>query len=174
MATRETIAVIGATEKTGSAVIGKLLEIGTRLLLISDDENAFTFLTKLKSDNAEGRIEIIDCVKEGCWQADIIVFVTSFKNVTDAIERIKEVATQKIIVSITDINDNESSPFVEAQELQQFMPYSKVVAACINAYSAETYIAGDDADAVETISKLIKKAGFQPKTAQSLSAIKAL
>lgn len=175
MAIRETIAIIGATEKTGIAVANKLAEINGHLLLIPDSSNALIYLyNQIRDDFPDAEIEIMECAREGCWQADIIIFAIPFYKAKEIIKTIQEVATQKIVLSIADMEDDASLPFIEAQELQRLLPYSKVVAACTNPYAQETFIAGDDAEAVKTISQIIKTAGYQPKAAESLSAIKAL
>jgi 8-hydroxy-5-deazaflavin:NADPH oxidoreductase len=58
--------------------------------------------------------------------------------------------------------------------LQSLLPFSKMVAAFNNTQSGETFIAGDDDEAVETVSTMLKTAGYRIVAAESLSSIKSL
>jgi len=175
MAVKETIAIIGAAAKNGIAIAKKLAQMNYPLLLISNDSNEVNQLSKyVQHILPDAAIDVMDCAKEGCWQADIIILTISYHTIKEVIKRIQEVATQKIVVSIAVSEDEAIFPFKEAQELQQLLPYSKVIGAYKKPDVPEIYIAGDDEESVETISNIIKLAGYQPKAAESLSAIKIL
>ena len=47
---------------------------------------------------------------------------------------------------------------IKAQELQQLLPYSRIVTALYNPYSSEPFIISDDKETSETISKMISSA----------------
>lgn len=174
MAVKKTIAIVGATEKNGTALIYKLAQGNYRLLLISNDPDQLDqTANQLKEVFRSTEMEAIDCLKDGCWEADIIFLAIPYQEIKDVVGKIKEVATQKIVVCISD-NTGDRFPFPLAQQLQHLLPYSKIVTAFKNINSAEAFIAGDDSEAVATISGILKMAGYQPITADSLSSIKML
>ncbi|HEY6977811.1 MAG TPA: hypothetical protein VH396_16040, partial [Chitinophagaceae bacterium] len=100
----------------------------------------------IKQNNLNAEVEIVDCAKEGCWEADIIVLAIPYYELKEVVEKINEVVTQKIVLIIS---NNEEEGKVE--ELQRLLPYSRVVAAFNNPYS----FTSNDREASETISKII-------------------
>jgi predicted dinucleotide-binding enzyme len=94
--------------------------------------------------------------------------------------RIKEVANQKIVISISNpLNENYNSLVTPpdtsaAEELQKLMPNSKVVKAFntvfasvfttpeIDGKQVDVLIAGNDGNAMVTVSELVQTAGFNP------------
>jgi predicted dinucleotide-binding enzyme len=105
---------------------------------------------------------------------------------------IKEVANQKIVVSIANPLNASYNGLVTppdtsaAEELQKLLPHSKVVKAfnttfaadfatpVINGIQADAFIASNDEDALQTISDLVSTAGFQPIAAGDLSVSRTL
>ncbi len=145
-----------------------------RLLLMSNDDNQLNQVANhIKEISPQTEIETIDCLKDGCWEADIIFLAVPYEDIKEVVERMKEVATQKIVVCISG-NTSDRFPFPMTQQLQQLLPYSKIVTAFKNLNTSEAFIAGNDPEAVETISNILKKAGYQPIMADSLSSIKIL
>ena len=73
-----------------------------------------------------------------------------------------------------------------AEELQKLLPHSKVVKAFNTTFAndfatpviagkqVDSFIAGNDTDAVQTVSELIKTAGFNPIIAGDLSVSRTL
>ncbi|WP_204308166.1 hypothetical protein, partial [Klebsiella aerogenes] len=84
----------------------------------------------------------------------------------------KEVITQKLVLCISEDQNGNYFPFSEAQELQQLLPFSKVVAAFNNGQSAEMLLAGDDKESVRQVALIVESAGYLPILAESLSTIK--
>jgi predicted dinucleotide-binding enzyme len=107
-------------------------------------------------------------------------------------EKIKEVATQKIVVSIANpLNETNSGLLTPAstsaaEELQKSLPFSKVVKAFSTSYAAnfsqpviggqkaDAFIAGNDEEAVSLVRDLVKTAGFQPVVAGNLAVSRTL
>lgn len=173
MAVKKTIAIVGATEGKGIAIAYKLAETNYRLLLISDDENRATEILmdiKIKFPNAEA--EIIGCEKEACWEADIIILAVSYYFKKEVIEKIKEVATQKIVVSISD--NYTSFTLDSTAELQTLLPYSRVVNIFNDTEIIKTFIAGNDGEALQTISDMVRSAGFDNILINNMSRNKTL
>jgi predicted dinucleotide-binding enzyme len=193
MALKQTIAIIGATESTGSAISKSLSKSSRRLLLMGKDGEALDALkTGLIAAGANAEIELNNCAKEACWEADVIVIATTDELDKEVIDRIKDVAIGKVVISI-------SSPFTrtykayagssetsDAEELQKLLPYSKVVKTFNTVFardfktstivndSGEIFIAGNNTDALEVVSNLILSAGFIPIIVGDLSVSRRL
>jgi predicted dinucleotide-binding enzyme len=186
MAQKKTIAIIGATTQRGSIIAKNLAKANHRLLLMSEDVEALSVLSnELSTSNAE--VEAIGCAKDACWEADIIIVAAPYEKEKEVAERIKEVATGKIVISISNpVNQNYEHLFPSAnnsaaEELQRLLPYSKVVKTFNTAFienlgplvikgkTADTFIAGNNGDAIETVSDLVKSAGFNPFVVGDLS-----
>jgi len=74
MALKKTIAIIASTNEKATAIVNKISLKNYRLLLLSKYANQFDQLAgHLKSWQPGAEFEIIDCMKDGCWEADIIV-----------------------------------------------------------------------------------------------------
>jgi predicted dinucleotide-binding enzyme len=191
MAQRKTIAIVGATEGRGPVIAKNLAKGNYRLLLMSEEAERLSSLQKeLVGFHAE--IEPINCAKEACWEADIIIVATPYENEKGIAEKIKEVATGKIVISVSNPLDQAyeklfpSPTNSAAEELQRLLPYSKVVKTFSTAYAenfvspvikgqiADTFVAGNNSDAIETVSQMIKDAGFNPFVVGDLSMSRAL
>jgi len=141
---KKTIAIIGAEAETGAAIADKLSEDSYHLLLVSDeiDEKSQT-VQNIKQNYLNAEVEIIDCAREGCWEADIIVLAIPYHEIKEVVEKINEVVTQKIVVIISDEKEGSFS-FKKTRELQRLLPYSAIVTAVYNPYSHEPCIISDD------------------------------
>jgi len=151
---KKTVAIIGATEESGAAIVNKFTGSSYRLLLVEDEINQLSQIARsIKRNHLHAEVEIVDCAKEGCWQADIIVLAISFHAIKKVIEKISEVATQKIVLFISNEYDESNTT-----ELQHLLPHSRIVTALFDSHSGETFIESNDEEASKTISKMINTA----------------
>lgn len=191
MAQQKTIAIVGATEKRGSSIARNLSKGNYRLLLMSEDVGK---LEALKNElvGSPAEVEAVSCAKDACWEADIIIVATPYEQEKDVAEKIKEVATGKIVISVSNPLDRSyeklfpSANNSAAEELQRLLPYSKVVKTFSTAYvenfvsptiegeRADTFLAGNNGEAIETVSQMIRDAGFNPFVVGDLSMSRAL
>lgn len=170
MVTKETIAIVGLPNKTCKKLVAKLVQENCRLLLIAGEKSAYLELFDQDFLNLhQADIEILDCAKDGCWEADIIVLKGEEKD-KKLLERIKEVSTQKIVIGVSVIDDSSKTPLYEANNLQLHFPYSKVVHV-LNTGSAEVYIAGDYSEANQIVSEKVAKIGYIPRIANRFSSL---
>lgn len=193
MKTKQTIAVIGASGNMGSAISKSLSKGNYRLLLCSDDKGKVqAILTDIKSSNAASDVEVIDCSAQASWEADIIIAAVPYEAQKDVAEKIKEVANQKIVISIANplnetYNGLVTAPDTSAaEELQKLLPNSKVIKAFNTTFAADfstpviggqqvdAFIAGNDEEALQTVSELVTTAGFNPIVAGDLSVSRTL
>lgn len=177
----------------GSAISGALANGNYRLLLKAGKEEELTRLIKdIKASTASADVEAILCPTEACWEADIIILAVPFGAENEIAEKIKEVASQKIVISISNpLNETYdglvTSPGTSAaEELQKILPNSKVVKAfnttfasdfstpVINDKQVDAFIAGNDEDALQNVAELVSTAGFNPVIAGNLAVSRTL
>ena len=177
----------------GSAIAKALAKGNDRLLLISKEAEKLAALkAAITTQYPSADIEGMTCAMHGSWEADIIILATPYEAQADIAEKIREVANQKIVISIANPLNSTYDGLVTtagtsaAEELQQLLPHSKVVKAFNTTYAADftqpvidgqqldAFIAGDHGKSVETTAELVKTAGFNPVLAGNLSVSRTL
>ena len=190
---QETIAIAGAERKSGSIIAQKLVRLNQhRLLLLSENEDQLKDLPEWLQQKSASGPEQINCLNDGCWEADIIILAVPFEAEKEIAEKIKEVANQKIVISIANPLNQTYDGLVTApgtsaaEELQKLLPDSKVIKSfnttfaadfvtpVIDGKQADAFIAGDDEEALETVKELVSTAGFNPIVAGDLSVSRTL
>ena len=155
MAVKKTIAIVGATENEGRKIANQFACMPYRFLFISNKMIALEELTNnILERYPEAEIENLECVKDGCWEADIIILAVPSEQNQKVAGLIKEVATQKIVVEISD-NDKD------VNELRKILPYSKLVRVSGNFQLKEMVMSGEDNTVNEEIKKIFKQAGYK-------------
>lgn len=190
---KQTIAVIGATGNMGSAISKSIAKGPYRLLLkANEDPKLDSLVQEIKTKNPGADVEAAVCPTEASWEADIIILAVPFDAEKDIAVKIKEVANQKIVISIANplnetYNGLVTAPGTSAaEELQKLLPNSKVVKAFNTTFAADfstpvidgkqvdAFIAGNDDDALQTVSGLVANAGFNPIVAGDLTVSRTL
>jgi NADPH-dependent F420 reductase len=185
---RQTITIIGATGSMGSAISKSLSKGNYRLLLCSPDLDKVRMLTKeIKMLNPSAEVESLDCSHTASWEADVIILAVPYNAESEIASQIKEVSNQKIVISIANPMNETFDGLVTpadssaAEELQKLLPNAKVVKAFNTTFAADfatpvidgkqvdSFLAGNDTDAVETVTELVKTAGFRPIVAGKLA-----
>ena len=193
MNTKQTIAIIGATGNMGSAISKALAKGNYRLLLKSEENDKLIELVKEITTTIPGAdIEGAHCPKDASWEADIIINAVPYEAEKQVAEKIRDVANQKIVISIANpLNETYDGLVTDpgtsaAEELQKLLPNSKVVKAFNTTFAADfsqpviagkqadAFIAGDDDEALTTVSELVETAGFRPIVAGGLSESRVL
>ncbi len=193
MQTKQTIAIIGAAGNMGSAIAKSLAKGNYRLLLFRDDKKEMKGLVKeIKSAHPGVDVESVTCSYNASWEADIIIAAVPYSAEKEVADKIREVANQKIVISIANpINETydglvTAADTSAAEELQKLLPNSKVVKAFNTTFAADfstpvidgkqtdAFIAGNDAEALETVSQLVRTAGFNPIIAGNLPVSRTL
>jgi 8-hydroxy-5-deazaflavin:NADPH oxidoreductase len=193
MRTKQTIAVIGANRNMGSDISRSLSRGNYKLLLFANEPDQLKDLVQeIVSTNASADVEAIDCSVNASWEADIIILDIPNHTEKSIAEKIREVANQKIIISLSNsLHDTDNSITIvkdtsAAEKLQHFLPNSKVVkvfntsfAHGISSKSTDDkkivdLIAGNDTEALETVFGLLSIAGYNPVIAGRLTASRTL
>lgn len=190
---KQTIAIIGATGNMGSALSKALSKGNYRLLLKSEDAKELDKLvTDITSTQPDADIESMICSKEAGWEADIIILAVPYSAEKEIAERIREVANQKIVISIANPLNNSFDGLVTApdtsaaEELQKLLPNAKVIKAFnttfagdfstpqIGGKQVDAFIAGNDNEALNTVEEIVRTAGFNPINAGKLIVSRTL
>jgi 8-hydroxy-5-deazaflavin:NADPH oxidoreductase len=193
MKTKRTIAVIGATGNMGAAIAKSLAKGNYRLLLCANElAKVQDLVAEIKISQPAAEVEGIDCAVEASWEADIIIAAVPFAAEKEVAAKIKEVANQKIVISLANpLNDTYNGLVTApetsaAEELQKLLPNSKVVKAFNTTFAADfsspeidgqqvdAFIAGNDEEALQTVSELVHTAGFNPIVAGDLAVSRTL
>lgn len=149
MKAKKTVAILGLEKGEANPFIDKLA-CDHRLLIVSKDiKNCAGISEYISQNKPEHEVEVIDCAKEGCWEADLIILWNVFQFEEDELLRLREVATQKIILLVKDQErDNTDLPL---------FPNSKVVTLVLNPLTTKANVYGKDLEAVDLIYKFINK-----------------
>jgi NADPH-dependent F420 reductase len=176
----------------GSAISKGLSKGNYRLLLCANDKEKLQTLASDIKNNAAADIETLDCTVNASWEADIIIAAVPYQAEKDVAEKIRQVANQKIVISIANpLNDTYNGLLTApdtsaAEELQKLLPNSKVVKAFNTTFAADfatpviagkevdAFVAGNDEESVQTVSELVKTSGFNPLVAGALSVSRTL
>ncbi len=186
--TKQTIAIIGAGGNMGSAIARSIAGGNYRLLLFDrNPEQLVPLREEIQEAHPGAEVETIDCAHECSWEADIIIPAVPHGAEKEIADKIRDVATQKVVISIANpVDENFSKLTTEsvtsaAEELQRWLPHSKVVKAFNTSFSADfeqpvidgqqadVFIAGDDEGAMQAAAELVETAGFNPVIAGDLS-----
>ena len=193
MATNKTIAIIGASGNMGSAIAKSLANSPYRLLLFGKEEKKLQSIFKeIKAANKKANAEVIGCAADASWEADIIIAAVPFAAEKEIADKIRQVATGKIVISISNpLNETNTGLVTDgntssAEELQKLLPHSKVIKAfnttfagdfsqpIIDGKTIDAFIAGNDEEALETVSDVVRSAGFNPIKAGALAVSRTL
>lgn len=193
MQTKQTITIIGASGNMGSAIAKSLCKGNYKLLLYTDKHDKVErLLQEINQNNPLADAEAVACSFNASWESDIIIAAVPFGAEREVADRIREVANQKIVISITNplnqtydglITPDDTSA---AEELQKLLPNSKVIKAfntnfaadfsapVINGQQVDSFIAGNDKDALQAVAELVSTAGFNPIIAGDLAVSRTL
>ena len=177
----------------GTALSKSLSKGNYRLLLCANElEKVEDLVKEIKSTNGSADVESVECSLNASWEADIIIAAVPYQAEKKVASRIREVANQKIVISIANpLNETYNGLVTDplssaAEELQKLLPNSKVVKAFNTTFAADfshpvidgkqvdAFIAGDDMEALNTVSDLVSTAGFNPIIAGDLAVSRTL
>lgn len=163
MATKKTIAIIGATGKEGSAIAKSLAKGPYRLLLMGNNAEKLQILhNNISTGDLPAELEIAECPKEACWEADIIIFTIPYSAETEIAAVVSQYVTGKVVIDIM-----AGDALSQQKDLQDLLPNSKVVKVFNLNFStpekdkiANIAIEGSDEDALQSAAEVLKVAGL--------------
>jgi 8-hydroxy-5-deazaflavin:NADPH oxidoreductase len=163
---KQTIAIIDVERKEGAEIAKKLAKANYPLLLFTKDENCGKNLyNEIKKTFPSANVELMGCEFHASWEADIIIIVLQPGGESKVAEKIKEVATRKVVINI--VADSTMK-----NELANLLPNSKLVTIKSDFSNDEIVkIESGDEEAIETVSKILKDTGMRFQL-QNLSFVK--
>ena len=195
----KTVAIIGANGKAGSTIASGLAAANYRVLLTDEIEKhpylyvkllILQYRIRLKSSRVD--VEMVLSEREASWEADIVILAVPFAAQPEIALKIKDVVTGKIVVTMIDVQNKASENLATVPactvvgELQQILPYSKIVKAFNPLFNAtlkkpqaarqiiDVFVAGDDKEAVSTVKQLARDTGFNPLSTDTLDMSRIL
>ncbi|GAB3917817.1 NADP oxidoreductase [Larkinella terrae] len=149
---------IGSPEKE---LVTQLASGPFRLLLFDrEPAKAQALFNRILRNTPTADMEVIDCPVNATWEADMILVGESDQPVNELADRIRDVATGKIVIRFSDFLNQTTG-----DDWQNELPNSKVVNV-INSFSdenpADVLIAGVHPAALNTVFSLFQTAGFNP------------
>jgi hypothetical protein len=165
----KTIAVIGASDKRNLTVLKELSEQYQMLLFDKDPEALSEIYDSLLVNNRSAKIEKMDCATNASWEADIIILSGFCINDEETVQKIKKVATAKIIIIME--NDDEFTKSISNQlSFDLVFPHSKIV-EIINLNMDENaekefLLEGHDSYALDCVSAIFERMGFNTYVSQ--------
>jgi len=193
MITKQTIAIIGASGNMGGALCKSLAKGNYRILMISGKKDKLQELSQqILSESPGAELQAMDCSTEACWEADIIISAVPYEAEKALADKIRAVANQKIVISITNPLNPQMDDLVTSQNtsaaeaLQELLPNAKVIKAfntsfagnftspAFNGVKSDAFLAGDDQEALDTVTALIETIGFNPIIAGPLKVSRTL
>lgn len=176
MAAKKTIAVIGATGEQGKEICLKLAQGPYQLLLFGNNKKETEELVRsIHEFFPYAEVEPRDCIAEASWEADIIIPFSCSVSVNEIVEKIRPVATRKLVICIRDPQERIHSSLPDKdesmEELKKGLPYSKLVRmeSMLSAPGAglispeDFFITGEDEEAVESVMELVRSMGLNPR-----------
>lgn len=193
MLTKQTIAIIGTSEKLTADFLGKISMANYRLLLFAKEPKGVSQLAAaIYQYNPAAELEIAECSVNAVWEADIIISVLPYAEAITMAEKIRDVVNQKIVICMEDAGDDRNGAEAEwtsisrAEQLQALLPHSKLVklfnTGFINHFSniskngkpVEILLTGNETDALQHVQELVKSAGLNPVVAGNLLVSRTL
>jgi predicted dinucleotide-binding enzyme len=127
---KKCIALLGATTRIGSSIAERLSTSSDRLLLVSNEEENLISLKKdLQEINPSSDISLVACPIESSWEADTIILALDTKTELEVVASIKDVSTQKVVISVSDVHQSANNNSI--QDLEALLPYSKILKALL-------------------------------------------
>src|SRR5699024_4813769 len=142
--TKQTIAIIGAGGNMGSAIAKNIADGNYRLLLFDQNPEELSVLAEeMREHVSNADVKPMECAHDCSWEADIIIMAVPHDQEKEIADMIRDVATQKIVISIANPIDEDFSKLITdpdtsaAEQLQQWLPYSRVVKAFNTTFAAD-------------------------------------
>lgn len=161
MAIAETIAVVGLTTGKLTGFGEKLANIDLHILIIpGNHDEMLRIRDDIRDSKTKAEIEVLDCAKEGCWEADIIAFINPHDFDDKLISRIREVAVQKVIMAVFEgVSTDIATERYEA--LESTLPHSKVTRLLVFPEEEKVAISGKDKEALQKVTKLLERSSYE-------------
>jgi pyrroline-5-carboxylate reductase len=161
MAAKKTIAIITEDANMAKNLVHKLSTEQFRILFVTENAHKFkSVAAEISKKDQEAEVEIMNCAREGCWEADLILLAAAPFTESAIADSIRDVAVQKMVISINKVDNHEN---MRCKKLEKLLPHSKVVVAEMNWPSPEIVLNGIDEETLQMASEIFEIGGYHPK-----------
>ena len=160
MSNRRTFAVLGVSESNSIFLAKQIAKTNPVLLFDHDAVVLNTVYSQILSEYPNANAEMMICPTNASWEADVIILSNAAATDGNLIEKIRNVATGKIVLFLENKkNTGENS----SEKLQDLFPFSKVVQSFESADNSNDsfFLNGNDKKAVKTILTLLTSIGLK-------------
>jgi hypothetical protein len=162
MSNRRTFAVLGVSE-TDSIFLAKQIAKTNPVLLFDHDAVVLnTVYSQILLEYPNANAEMMICPTNACWEADVIIISNATATDSILIEKIRNVATGKIVLFLENKKNTNTSENTD-EKLQHLFPFSKVVHSFESAvdFNNSLFLNGNDKEAVKNILTLFTSIGLK-------------
>lgn len=161
MAVEETIAVVGLQSGKLTGFVERMAQDNNfRILIIPGNVDQ---MNRLKEDadnlDLQVEVEVANCPKDGCWEADTIAFINPHVFESEIIDRIREVAVQKVVMAVFE-GISTSIANERYESLKKALPHSKLVRLIVIPEEEKVSMWGEDKEAVQKVAGLLEKSPY--------------
>lgn len=162
MSNKKTFAVINVSEPKSLFLAKQIAKANPVLLFDHNPSTLLEVYTQVLLENPEAKVEMMICPTNASWEADIIILSNYAATDITLAEKIKKVATGKIILVLGNEKNNMRSKNTD-NKLEQLFPFSKVIQSIEvpEDFTSSFFLKGKDADALKTILTLYTNIGFK-------------
>jgi len=170
MRVKETIAFIGAADNSCKELSNRLASAQYPLIFVANEGEPLAILSQQISDRMpQGDISRVECAKEGCWQADIIIFCPLQDADAALLQKIEAVTTRKILVHLSDKKDSGQSFFEGSKIFREALPNTQFVQLFPGTDPETMQVENFDDEAPVIIAQILKEAGYTILNEQKIS-----
>lgn len=162
MSNKRTFAVLGVSE-TNSIFLAKQIAKTNPVLLFDHDAVVVnTVYSQILSEYPNANAEMMICPTNASWEADTIILSNAAATDDNLIEKIRNVATGKIILFLEN-KKNTITSGNSPEKWQDLFPFSKIVQSfeLMDEVEDSMLLKGNDKEAVKTILTLLTSIGLK-------------
>lgn len=165
MSNKKTVALLGVSDAKSILIAKKIAETNAVLVFDADAMVLTKVYLQLLLENPKANLEMMDCPTNASWEADVIIFSCDAVVNVNLVEKIRNVATGKMILILGNQNstitlENSSSDF------QDLFPFSKVMQGIESTDENKDtlIIKGNDIQALKTLATFFTSVGLKTNT----------
>jgi hypothetical protein len=170
---QQTICIISTEGTQASSLIRSLaFHTNHRLLLMSDNSQWLQdLITEIRAARESAPVEIIQCMVDGSWEADIIILDIPHEQIAANQEKLAIVTNQKIIIHFSQPDTpsviNPGFNTMPTYNWTKWFPFSSLVRVFIG--SLASIVESDDREAATTVLQILEDAGLNPFESEKYS-----
>jgi len=160
MKVKETIAFIGKADETSTGLIERLAARQYPVILVDSGNSGFGEVSLgIQDHDPTADVAVVECAREGCWEADVIILTGGFIPDPETLDRVRTVATQKTVISLSGDETDAGGPSGKTKKLKRLLPYSSVTQIVLDGNSLKA-AATDAGGAGYIISEIFFNLGY--------------